>query len=967
MKNVPSLEVELTPSTCQQEIEDKSSMCPSTRGQLELSADKGSPVSGGGPPPPEAAREQLDDKGGALPSHIGVYGQTAAAREVGAALFNWLAAHFPCRLFADVERKRRLLPQLLLQVHPSPAVQLLLQQQLQLQQQQQQPQQQQQHQQQGLCPFLQQRLKHLAADCLTPSSHFTAPPTTTSSASSSSSSSSNDTNGSSSSSVAEGRCCLCEGLEGLHGVAWICSLEENAQKSQEASARCAIDDFACPFAFAVDAHGVCDIFPLPPQQQQQQEQQQPQEQQQQEHQQQEQQQQQQALEGFPELAALSESSPLRVCLKGGPPCALELLLQKLSNDVTEQRAGSPSTTGSLPYVTDAVLRELLFFLWGPPDACMAVDAAACDFSQWRLSVDLCSSCSKKRYPVYEQRVGEPAATSSSSNSSSSSSSSDRCGENDLSLSGVCATCTCCCLRCCCIRVPPLVLEAVARDGLRLPERANNNKGSSSKSREAPLERLLRVTKGGAISEPSSGDESWLSELPSSPSTASPPTSPRLLPPDASAPSSAAAEKETPAAGGHMSSASSLNGSGMQGKTKEGRGEPPQPPTSNAAAADAEAEAAAAKVAVAALHSSLSACLPRVGGRVTPLLNNSTLDDAGWIVGGARNVGSTQGASQLASSRSFLAFACTEPWEVLLLLHASAATTSALAAPLEGCADLLCGFSDKSESREVAVRPLASRRGVSRQLVRQPEEEQQAQQDQQQESTPLRLQLPLWLTLVETMELQKGREFRVFVAGRTPLGKSSMPASQLWLGECLPELVKSGSMRRRVKRSVCRFISQSRLACGLPPLFVADVYIHRNADETETCRLLMLHPWGSLTDPLLFSYEELRELLLRRLSCSEAAACEACCSSAQAGVAAEAQAAAAPKLRSCSCWERCELRYLRGSDAQVHDAQRALAMPQASGDLLEIAQGGGSSSHVEDLLMELKSAHLDVIKKQQKRK
>ncbi|KAL8275249.1 hypothetical protein Esti_000833 [Eimeria stiedai] len=945
-------------------------MGPPICGQPGESDEEGAPASSAGASLPQAVREQLKDTRSFSPSQIGVSGETTAARGVGAALFNWLAAHFPCRLFADPERRRPLLPQLLLQVHPSPAVELLQQQQQHLkierpfndsveppEEQPQQPQhQQQQHRQQEVCPRLQQRLKHLATSLCTPSSDLTAAPNGSGAAGSSSSSQdANSTN----SSVGEGRRCSCEGFDGLHGVAWICSVAENAQEGEGAPARCAIDDFACPFAFAVDARGVCDIFPLPTQQPQRQQQQ---EQQQQEQQQQEQQQPQQhelqALEGFSELSALAECSPLRVCLKGGPPRALELLLQKLSEVLAEQRVGGPSMVGPLHCVTDAVLRELLFFLWGPPDACMAVDAAACDFAQWRLSVDLCSSCSKKRFPVYEQHLSEPAETESSSSSSSNS---GRSGEEELSLCGVCATCTCCCLRCCCIRVPPRVLEAVARDGLRLLGRASSSSSSSSKRGEVPLERLLRVSRGGCISEPSSGDESWLSELPSSPSTASPLTSPRVLPSDASARSAADGGNH-----GHMLSASSLDGSELQVKAKEGGGEPPVPPPSNAAAAAAVADAAA-DLAVAALQSSLSACLPKVGGRVTPLLNNSTLDDAGWMVGGAHNVGSAQGASQVASSRSFLAFACTEPWEVLLLLHASEATTRALGAPLQGCADLLSGFPDQSQSREGAVRPLASRRGVSRQLARQPEDEQQAPQ---QESTPLRLQLPLWLTLVEATELQKGREFRV--RGFLHAGASCVDvvfvacgaaASQLWLGECVPELIKSASLRWRLKRSVGRFISETLPACALPPLFVADLYVHRNADGTETCRLLMLHPWGSLTDPLLFSYEELRELLLIRSCSSEAAACEACCSSARAGGAAKATAAAS-KLRSCSCWERCELRYLRGSDAQVHDAQRALAMPR---DLLEIARSGGSSSHVEDLLLELKSAHLDVIKKQQRRK
>ena len=50
----------------------------------------------------------------------------------GERLFLWLLAHFPCRLFADPERKRCLSPKHLFRVHPSPIVAQLLRQQHEL-------------------------------------------------------------------------------------------------------------------------------------------------------------------------------------------------------------------------------------------------------------------------------------------------------------------------------------------------------------------------------------------------------------------------------------------------------------------------------------------------------------------------------------------------------------------------------------------------------------------------------------------------------------------------------------------------------------------------------------------------------------------------------------------------------------------------------------------------------------------
>lgn len=109
------------------------------------------------------------------------------------------------------------------------------------------------------------------------------------------------------------------------------------------------------------------------------------------------------------------------------------------------------------------------------------------------------------------------------------------------------------------------------------------------------------------------------------------------------------------------------------------------------------------------------------------------------------------------------------------------------------------------------------------------------------------------------------------------------------------------------------------------------------------RLLRLSPWGFLTDPLLFTYEELRTAVLKRC-CSASRFCEACrgappqyptgSSLPQGPEGPRGPPEGAPGVpagggpeRDCECWKACTLRYVQGTDEEVHDTQRVLAMPQ----------------------------------------
>ncbi|KAL8433492.1 hypothetical protein Efla_005446 [Eimeria flavescens] len=948
---------------------------PAAQQQQAASSLQGGPsaaaAEGSGPPQseaqdppkgPQAAAAAASEDG---PRH-------SAAEGRGCLLLKWLLLHFPCRLFLDARRSRAVNPGRLIRLHPSPAVELMRRQQQQLlalqqqflqqdeqqrhsplkpqhslaagesrgpqleqqQQQQQQQQRQQQQQKQETCPLLHRRLRCLAArlaglDSATPDAERPSEAAPRSSRSSKSSSSSNSSKSSSSSSSS----CVCEALHGFEGVAWTGSSRAGLSVAGGACAAgsCPIDAFSCGFAFAVDADGVCSISPLAAQQR---------EQQQQQRQQQDRQRQQQD-----ELQAKQEADG--ELQAGCQPASEGPLPLEVERALADLPTGAPLGGSPWADVSVASLQELLFFLWGPPDACMAADAAACDFAQWRLTADLCGSCSSKRSEVYRQTLPCPTAPSSSSSSSSidrdiSSSSSNRNKEEASSLFAFSSACTCCCLRCCCIRMPAWVLEAVARDGLRLPRLSgsSSSSSSSSSSKKGTLpERLLRnrgvCLQHGFVDASSDSSSSWLSELPSSASSASsPPDSPRTPPPPA--PSAAEQPPPPPAAAAVAAEVLSAAKAGVGGEKRAAGDESlpglqRQEEKMRPSAAAAALSAASAEAAVAALQACLSVCLPRAGGRVTPVLSGFTLEDAAWMVSAAHNVSASAGGSQLASARSFLAFACTEPWEVLLLLHASAATTQALGGTLSGCADVSPG-GPSTTPRRVAVRPLASRPGVYRQLHT-------TQQQQQQQRQGGFLSLPVWLTLFSSCVLQKGREFRVFVAGAKPIG-----ISQRWLGECCSELGRSSSARKKIRRAVWGFASSTLSRLALPPLFAADLYVHRNADGSDTCRLLMLHPWGSLTDPLLFSYEELRGLALAGACVDGEEACTVC-SGEPPRKAGGAPSAAA----SCCCWERCPLRFLKGSDEEVHDAQRSLAMPR---DLLEIARGGVASADVENLLLDL---------------
>lgn len=88
------------------------------------------------------------------------------------------------------------------------------------------------------------------------------------------------------------------------------------------------------------------------------------------------------------------------------------------------------------------------------------------------------------------------------------------------------------------------------------------------------------------------------------------------------------------------------------------------------------------------------------------------------------------------------------------------------------------------------------------------------------------------------------------------------------------------------------------------------------------RLLRLSPWGDQTDSLLFDYEELRALALK--ICYWGADSELCADCVSPSLIATARP---PK--GCRCWQRCELRHLKGTDEEVHDSLRSLAMPQVT--------------------------------------
>lgn len=60
-------------------------------------------------------------------------------------------------------------------------------------------------------------------------------------------------------------------------------------------------------------------------------------------------------------------------------------------------------------------------------------------------------------------------------------------------------------------------------------------------------------------------------------------------------------------------------------------------------------------------------------------------------------------------------------------------------------------------------------------------------------------------------------------------------SQLWLSECIPELINSSSLKSRTKRAVWHFVRQVLSRKPLPPLVVCDVYVHRSEDDTDSCK------------------------------------------------------------------------------------------------------------------------------------
>lgn len=253
----------------------------------------------------------------------------------------------------------------------------------------------------------------------------------------------------------------------------------------------------------------------------------------------------------------------------------------------------------------------------------------------------------------------------------------------------------------------------------------------------------------------------MSELPSSPSTASPLNSPRAgLETTAAAEAVQAQQQQQGETTSSKGGSSSSEGSSATKAPDNG--------SSGVSSLHCGLTRAEADAAVSALQRCLSICFYKVGGRATPLLNSHTLTDAAWIVSGAQNISIAQVASQTFSPRTFLAFACTEPWEVLLLLHAAAATTQVLT-PLAGWVDV-CGGALPPD-RKATVRRLASRSHVYEQLAKQQQQQQHDAEVEGCSEQTAQVELPLWLTLIETRELQKGREFRAFVAGGFLVGGS----------------------------------------------------------------------------------------------------------------------------------------------------------------------------------------------------
>lgn len=86
--------------------------------------------------------------------------------------------------------------------------------------------------------------------------------------------------------------------------------------------------------------------------------------------------------------------------------------------------------------------------------------------------------------------------------------------------------------------------------------------------------------------------------------------------------------------------------------------------------------------------------------------------------------------------------------------------------------------------------------------------------------------------------------------------------QLWLAECVPELVKSSSLRRKTKHAVWHFLLEVLSRQAVPPLFVADVYIHRKADGTYSCRYEYTCVCGAACTPLAVQKQFCQQRFIR---------------------------------------------------------------------------------------------------------
>ncbi|CBZ53322.1 conserved hypothetical protein [Neospora caninum Liverpool] len=238
-----------------------------------------------------------------------------------------------------------------------------------------------------------------------------------------------------------------------------------------------------------------------------------------------------------------------------------------------------------------------------------------------------------------------------------------------------------------------------------------------------------------------------------------------------------------------------------------------------------------------------------------------------------------------------------------------------------------------------------------------------------------------LTLVETKRLEEGMEFRCFINGGQVVG-----VSQRYLQDYFPFLVNKPQLQARVKRAIAAFVECAVLgseASGAskntlkkqPFLrrFVIDVYVQRRQKREEgrtageelpgrfKCWLLNVLPWGSKTEPLLFTWDELRTLSYTSPVASSSVNDESGLPSVGRG--AEAQSAAPSES------DLPDLRIIEDpEDAHASLRDGTLQLPKELQDIARVAGGRGierGGPSLDDLLYDLQAAHADALRSQKK--